>query len=92
MDRPGAVFQGFLPDGREVCVYPLLFGAGKITLGPADCPVGFDTYYEYDDLQAAIEAAHIWVGMTVDSTPHPEGFNRLVLPGGSEKFKNERTT
>jgi hypothetical protein len=91
MNRPGTVYQGFLPDGREVCVYPLLFGAGQITLGPADCPVGFDVIWEYEKWEEAVEAAEEWVGLSIDQHPYPEGYRRVILPGGAKHYAEEKT-
>lgn len=56
--RRGVVFWQPTGDGREVVVYPQLFGAGQVCLGPIDpSDIGFDKAWMYRTLDEALEAA-----------------------------------
>lgn len=66
--RPGAVYWKPLADGREVTVYPLMFGEGKLCVGPLADPIGFDDGFVYAELQLAVEAAQEW-NPEVDEIP-----------------------
>lgn len=61
-DRFGALYRRELDDGREITVYPLLFGYAKVCIGPADCTVGFDDSWSYYTSRQAINAAKAWDG------------------------------
>lgn len=60
--RPGVVYWRPLDDGREICVYPLLFNQGKLAVGPIADEFGFDEGYHYRRLEDALAAAVRWDG------------------------------
>lgn len=62
-ERRGSAHQYPLPDGREIVVYPQLFGAGLLCIGPQDCPIGYDRAWRYETLYEALEAALRWTPM-----------------------------
>jgi hypothetical protein len=67
--RPGAEFWKPLADGREVTVYPLLHGMGRLCVGPLADPHGYDIAYRYESVAAAIEAAKEWDGESSENPP-----------------------
>lgn len=73
-DRPGALYVARVHRGHaEVCVYPLMFGGGRILLGPTGDAYdgGADLVWDYECLDDALSAAHRWDGLG-----HPEGAYR----------------
>lgn len=73
-DRPGAAYVATVLRGAaEVVVYPLIFGGGRLGLGPTGDRYdgGMDAIYDYDRLQDAVDAAHAWSG-----NGDPEGYRR----------------
>ena len=62
--RPGALYHRALTDaedglvtGREVTVYPLLFGRARVCEGPLGDEFGYDSATDYDTPEEAIAAA-----------------------------------
>jgi hypothetical protein len=73
----GALAQRLLPEGRgEVCVYPLLFGAARLTFGRDPECGGYDDCWDYPYPDAAIEAMECW-----DGQGEPEGWIRHPASG-----------
>jgi hypothetical protein len=74
----GALAERLLPDGcGELCVYPLLFGAARLTFGrDPECPFGYDDCWDYPDAVAALAAMHAW-----DGQGEPEGWHRHPTSG-----------
>jgi len=75
----GAVAERLLPDGGgELCVYPLFFGAARLTFGgrDPDCDVGYDDCWDYPSLTAAIKAMERW-----DGQGEPDGWTRHPTSG-----------
>lgn len=78
-DRPGAVYVATVLRGAaEVVVYPLLFGGGRLGIGPtgADFDGGMDRVWDYRTLQEAVDAAHAWNG-----NGEPTGYYRECVGG-----------
>jgi hypothetical protein len=67
--RPGAEFWKPLADGREVTIYPLLGGKGRLCVGPLADPHGYDIAYRYESVAAAIEAAETWDAEEAENPP-----------------------
>lgn len=44
MDVPDYLWKGTLPDGRILCIMPLLHGQARLGVGPPDCP-SFDNVW-----------------------------------------------
>lgn len=42
--REGALAQSLLPDGREVVIYPLIFGTVRLVVGQPDAPFYEDAW------------------------------------------------
>ena len=42
--RPGAIAERILPDGRQVVIYPLLYGAARLLVGAPDSGVADDEW------------------------------------------------
>lgn len=65
--RPGAVYHRALTDsddlatGREVTVYPTLFGGGRLCEGPLAAD-GYTESFMYEVLSHAVYAAVAWDG------------------------------
>lgn len=72
--RPGAEFWKPLADGREVTIYPLLHGKGRLCVGPLADPNGYDIAYRYESVAAAIKAAEGWDG---EETENPPDFEEI---------------
>lgn len=72
--RPGAEYWKPLADGREVTIYPLLGGKGRLCVGPLADPNGYDIAYRYENVGAAIEAAKAWDG---EETQNPPDFEEI---------------
>lgn len=73
-DRPGAVYVATVLRGAaEIVVYPLLFGGGRLGIGPTgdEFDGGMNEVWDYLTLDAALEAAHAWSGHG-----EPEGYYR----------------
>lgn len=73
-ERPGAVYRRVALRGcAEVVVYPLIFGGGRLGLGPTGDQYdgGLDRVWDYESLDDALHAAHEW-----DGTGEPAGFYR----------------
>lgn len=77
--RPGAEFWKPLSDGREVTIYPLLYGKGRLCVGPLADPDGYDIAYRYESVEAAIEAAQRW---DEEADEHPEGYEKIEFGRG----------
>lgn len=76
--RPGAEFWKPLADGREVTVYPLLYGKGRLCVGPLADPDGYDIAYRYESVAAAIGAAEAWDG---EESVNPPDFEEIEFGG-----------
>jgi hypothetical protein len=73
----GALAERLLPNsGGEVCVYPLLFGAARLTFGRDPECIGYDDCWDYSDRVAAISAMQRW-----DGVGEPEGWMRHPSSG-----------
>jgi hypothetical protein len=74
----GALAQRLLPDDRgELCVYPLRFGAARLTFGrDPNCEFGYDDCWDYPYPAAAITAMERW-----DGQGEPEGWLRHPASG-----------
>lgn len=72
--RPGAEFWKPLADGREVTVYPLLHGKGRLCVGPLADPNGYDIAYRYESVAAAVKAGQEWDG---ESSENPPDFEKI---------------
>lgn len=72
--RPGAVYWKPLPDGREVTIYPLIYGKARFCVGPLADPKGYDVGYRYASIDAATKAAEVWDSEGVE---HPPGFEAI---------------
>lgn len=82
--RRGAIFWKPLADGREVTVYPLLYGAGRLCVGPLGDQWGYDIAYLYERSEEAVEAAKDWDG---EASEHPAGFQKIA-PGDDHCSSN----
>lgn len=85
-DRPGAAYVATCQRGAaEVCVYPLLFGGGRILLGPTGEKYdgGGDGAWDYERLDDAISAAHRWDGV---GEP-PDAYRRVPAAGPPVKLR-----
>jgi hypothetical protein len=78
--RPGAEFWKPLADGREITIYPLLYGKGRLCVGPLADPDGYDIAYRYESVGAAVKAAESWDG---EKTEHPEDYEDIEFGGGA---------
>lgn len=58
--RKGAFYWRPLLDGREITIYPLLFGAARLCIGPLADEHGYDMAFRYESHGAAIRAADEW--------------------------------
>jgi len=67
----GALAERLLPDGGELCVYPLLFGAARLTFGRDPADGGYDDCWDYPDPLTAVKAMNRW-----DGRGEPEGWTR----------------
>lgn len=57
--RAGSILHYHLPNGREIVVYPLLYGAGRLCTGRIDRDT-FERSFDYETLQEAVDAALHW--------------------------------
>lgn len=71
----GAVAHRLLGDGRVLAVYPMLFGNGRLVVGPAGEP-WLDDAWCYDTVDGALEALASW-----DGTGEPDGWKRHIASG-----------
>jgi hypothetical protein len=78
--RPGAEFWKPLADGREVTVYPLLHGKGRLCVGPLADPNGYDIAYRYKSVAEAVTAAKVWDG---ERSEHPPNYEEIEFGGGT---------
>lgn len=69
-DFPGRKKLGM---NRFGYVMPLLFGAGRLCVGPMNCTFGFDHCYDYEEEGLAFEALASWDGIGL---PPEEGMTR----------------
>lgn len=73
-----------LPDGRVVILYPLTFGAARLTISaPESLAMGFvDDEWSYESAAAALAAMHAWdgTGEPANWSRHPRSGRRR--PGG----------
>lgn len=67
-ERNGSIFHYHLPEGREIVVYPLLFGEAVLCTGRIDRDSWEHGYY-FRTRQAAVDAAMAWT----DTTEAPPG-------------------
>jgi hypothetical protein len=59
----GSIYWRDLGNGREIVVFPLLFGMAKLGEGPlGECYM--DTFYEYGNAILAMAAAVTWDGVS----------------------------
>lgn len=72
--RRGAYAWAPLADGREITVYPLLFGAARLCVGPLADEYGYDNAYMYDSLRDAMIAAETW---DYEKQQHPPDFVKI---------------
>lgn len=64
-----------MADGRLLCVYEMLFGNGRLCVGPVG--VGwFDDLWCYDTVELALEQLRTW-----DGTGEPTGWKRHPRTG-----------
>jgi hypothetical protein len=63
-----------LLDGREVTIYPLLFGAARLCVGPLADEYGYDIAYLYDSLRDASIAAENW---DPEVSEHPDDYVKI---------------
>jgi hypothetical protein len=66
--RAGSIFHYHLPNGREIVVYPLLYGEARLCTGRIDRD-HFERGYDYRTTQEALDAALAWI----DTTTEPPG-------------------
>lgn len=64
------------PNGNRAVVYEMTFGKGRICVGPADDPSGFDDVWCYESVPAAIDALEVW-----DGEGEPAGWMRHPRSG-----------
>ena len=64
---------------RFAYVMPLLFGAGRLCVGPMNCTGGFDDWYDYQSHDLAVDALEQWNGL---GSPPDEGMTRRSGVGG----------
>lgn len=57
--RVGSLFHYHLPDGREIVVYPLLFGEARLCTGRIDSD-SWQRGFDYPSARDAIDAAYAW--------------------------------
>lgn len=69
--RRGAFYWRPTIDGREVTIYPLLFGAARLCIGPLADSHGYDMAFHYEDHPKAIKAADEW---DPEESDMPAGF------------------
>lgn len=69
--RHGAFYWRPLLDGREITIYPLLFGAARLCVGPLADEGGYDMAFRYEQHSDAIAAADEW---DPEEQNMPEGF------------------
>lgn len=77
--RPGAEYWRPLADGREVTIYPLVEGKGRLCVGPLADPSGYDIAYRYASVDEAVTAAQAWDDETDE---HPYGYEKIEFGGG----------
>lgn len=77
-----------LGDGRVLVLYPLLFGAQRLVIGPADDPTGYDRGFDYprEECIAAVYSFKNWDG---DGYP-PAGWVREIGTGLRVDLKTGR--
>ncbi len=75
-EREGSVYHRVLDDGRDLTVYPMIVGQGRLCIGPADSGY-YDDAWCYPTAQLAIEAAHVWDG----EGDAPMGWHRHINSG-----------
>lgn len=68
--REGAIGQRILPDGRELVLYPMLFGNSRLCIGEEGAPT-FDNGYCYQRTDLAFAALNDW-----DGSGDPHGYYR----------------
>lgn len=73
--RPGTVWHHHLPEGREIGVYPLLFGEGRVFTGFIEYD-NWNRAYDYRTVEEAVEAAKGWINT---SKPPPGEFIRKII-------------
>jgi len=56
LDEFGCLARRMLPDGRELCVVPLLFGRARLTLGPPVQEGWWAQGWEFPDPTRAVAA------------------------------------
>jgi hypothetical protein len=69
--RKGAFYWRPLLDGREITIYPLLFGAARLCVGPLADEGGYDMAFRYEQHSDAVNAADEW---DPEKDDMPEGF------------------
>ncbi|NAE18009.1 hypothetical protein [Enterococcus hirae] len=69
-------FTALLPDGRELVVWPLLWGQACLNIGAGPGSLFYDDEWHYPSLSEAIGAAIDW-----DGTGEPNGWHRHPASG-----------
>jgi len=72
-ERPGSLWHYHLPEGREIVVYPLLYGEARLCTGRIDRD-GWERAFDYKTTEEAIRAAEAWVD--IDQPPPGEHIRR----------------
>ncbi len=73
---PSAPYRVF-EDGTAVWVHPMTFGKGRLCIGHADDPTGYNDGYCYGSIEAAFRSADAWDGQ---GDP-PVGWHRHIQSG-----------
>lgn len=60
--RRGVLYWKPTSDGREVGVYPLLWGRAMIYRGPLGDEIGFDESWYFDTIEEAVIVCMAWDG------------------------------
>lgn len=75
-EREGAIYWRELPDGYEVCVYPMTFGKARLCFSEQHSQCIIDAYC-YPTPAAAIAAGEVWTG----EGDAPDGWHRHPTSG-----------
>lgn len=73
---------------RFGCVYPEIMGSGKLCVGPMNCLLGFDDWYQYESYAMAIAALESWNGNgmpTLDGMVRRSGPGQTIIRYGSDE-------
>jgi len=75
-DPDAPLYWRALDDDFEICVWPMLGGKGRLTIGFRDTGT-YEDGYCYPSRRQAIEAAKVWSG---EGDP-PDGWHRHIATG-----------